>query len=282
MAIPTDESSCIAWHEAYNATEADTVEATQLVGVGGLPYAASHGTAGQYPTLQTLGSGRRAYRFDNTDDWLPTAAVLTARPFTVVAAFAMKSSATGKRVLCNGTDGSNWLVGPRSEVGSDYGFYNGSFIDSSVAADTDVVHVHSIRQRTSGTLADYRVDGSAVGTNSSTAVPGTLRIGGSANFGEPANCDLLGIAVFSTDLSDGALAAQETYWATGEGGVITTPASKLTQLVYESVQGANPNLRMTQHAIEVVNGANPNLRISQFVIELVLRRSRGYSYSQFI
>ena len=304
MAIPSDEASCVAWHEAYNEPGADGTNVTRFAGVGGKPWGTDHGVSGAYPTVQTLASGaysgRRVYRFDDTDDRLLTAATLSARPFTIVAAFASNSTGTGKRTLCNGTGGDNWLLGARGEAGGDYAVYNNVFLDSGVPADT-AVHIHTIRQRVSpAPIGDYRIDSVQKATGGGSGVPGPLWVGGSGFYaGETANADLLGIAVFNEYLSDAAVAAQETYWSTGGGGVTTTlvgrlsqlaieavrdgtPNARLSQHVIESVQGANPNLRMSQQVIEVVNGASPNVRMSQLIIEVVHARRRGYNWAQLV
>jgi hypothetical protein len=265
VAIPTDEASCVAWHEADVDPNADTTAVEGFAGVGGMPWGMIQETPAERPTLVTLGGGRRAYRFDDTDDWLDTSAVFASNPFTVIAVFASRSTALGKRVLC-GSGASNWLLGPRSEVGGDFASYAGDFIDSAVPADT-AIHVHSVRQRTSGTLRDYRIDGAAVGTSGSAGAVGRVRVGGSAIFaGETANCDLIGFAAFNTDLSDGALAPQEAYMLVGGGGALTPGYNRLTQLPLErALEGGF--LRGSQLAVEQSYEAGM-IRDSQLLKEL--------------
>jgi hypothetical protein len=270
MAIPTDEASCIAWHEAFHEPEADSSAPAHLSGINGLPYGPL--APGSGVTLQTLAAGayagRRVYRVTGGSQ-ISTAAILTARPFTIVVAYAGKDNTGDRRTINGGPPGQvgDWFIGGRAS--GLYTFFPGSGI-ATTARDTDVVHVHSIRQRSAGTLADYRIDGVSQGTGGGGSIPGRVRFGTGSS--EPPNADIVGISIFSTDLSDANLAAQEAYWATGGSGSLTVTPSRLTQLAVEAIRDGTPNIRLSQHVFEVVNGANPNVLLSQFIIEVVLKR----------
>ncbi len=268
---PSTLSGLICWHEACNQPEVVGSLVSGLVGVGGMPYGAPQTDTTKQPTLELLGSGRKVLRFDNSNDVMRVSATLSALPFTIVVMYASKSTSVGKRLLCNGSGGGNWLLGQRSESGSSkYSFYNSSFIHGD-ALDVDVLHTHSIRQQSAGTVAEYRIDGVVKGTNSSTTVPGALTFGGSDVFsGETANADVIGICIYDRFLTNLELADVENYWLTGCGGTTTPAYTRVTQEVIEAITSANPNIVLTQEVIEAVSGASPNLQTTQFVIEVVV------------
>lgn len=289
MAIPTDEATCIAWHEAFHEPDPDGTAISRLVGVNGLPHGAIQTTPAARPTVETLAAGpyagRRVYRFDDIDDWLETAAYIADRPFTIIVACASNSTGLGKRILCNGSGGgaTNWLIAPRGEVGGNYGLYNDGWIDSGIPADT-AFHVHTARERFSpAPYTDYRVDSVAVGSNLGAGIPGRLRIGGSGLYaGETANADVLGIAIFAGDLSNANAAAQEAYWATGGSGTPTTFNPKITQLAAEYIAVEDPAMRVTQFAPEVIVAEDPTMRVSQFAVEVIYGVGRPFFHGQVI
>lgn len=281
--IPTDLPSCIAWHEASYEAGADGTSPSFLFGAGGTSNGPTQSTSGKRPVLATVG-GKRVYTFDNTDDVMDTAGVISFRTFTIVTCFASQTTAAGKRVFCNNPSNINWLFGPRAETGggTKWSNYNGWSWATSIVVDTNY-HVHSIvsdNVNNPGTLV--RCDGmNGTSHNSNRDYPGRLRIGGGDQYtGEHANCHLVGLAIFNTNLPEADLFEIEQHF---NGGAFPSAPKRMTQVVsevaYETGKVRETQLlaemsyeagmiRPTQELIELTYEAGA-IRFTQFLIELM-------------
>lgn len=205
--------SLLAWAEGTSFTSADGTEISTWPDLSGNEKHWTQATQSRRPTQQTQ-NGIRVARFDAVDDGMVGSLVISANPFTLVAAYRAASTAWAfRRAVQGGTN--NWLIGPYQSF---YRYYDGSgFVTSSVAATTDFV-IHSVSQQTSpSNRVSHWVNGTLSGELSRSGLaPGAVCLGASGVWLEPLNGDFYGlVAISGSSAQSRQLAEGYLAWALG-------------------------------------------------------------------
>ena len=152
------------------------------------------GTAGLKPIYKTSQiNGLPIVAFDGSDDGMLTS-LSVSLPFTLIAVYKPTSiSAGSNRRLLSGSN--NWLLGPYA---ANHQCYNGAFINAGAATSGTTV-VLAVTEQT-GLTSLYLNNGTAV-TNTNSGVPGTLGLGASGAFTEPAGSDIAEVMAYNKVLT---------------------------------------------------------------------------------
>jgi hypothetical protein len=203
---PASISNISLWYAANSITgkvDGDAIASwSDLSGNGNNMVQATGTKQPLYKTGQV--NGLPALRFDSTDDAMGTT-YSVSNPFSAFVVYAWTGTGGARRVL-NGAN--NWLLGPRSDTGSNYKYYNSNFIvGPALSANTWVYE--TVTQDSGG--ATFRHNGASQGTNANNTAPGGLVLGAGGGFPEAAASDIAEIIFYSRLLTSDEVALVEGY-----------------------------------------------------------------------
>jgi hypothetical protein len=213
------------WYSPAGPTYADTAGTTSATDAGvvqrwddrisGRQATITGGTTSRAPVrVAEQVRGRDVARFDASDDSLNPNSYSVAAPYTVVVAYAPRTTSGNHRTLNGAT--TNWLIGPRSGF---HTFFAGSgFVSQTHASAAATAGQYAVCVAQAGTSAGsglFRVNGvDCTQSNTPSGSPGVVYIGGGVGlFAEPSDADIAHVLVWPRLLSLTEIQAVEAWIA---------------------------------------------------------------------
>lgn len=201
MPDPDSIAGLQAWFEADSIAAADDDPVTTWQD----SHTTNQDAVGGSPLYKTnVQNGLPVVRFDATDDQLKVGTLqFTSGAFTIAVLYSYRSAASAARRAVRG--GSNWLIGPYSNL---HQAYAGGFLSpAGPAVVQDQFVIHTVTQNAT-TTTGY-VNGTQYGTHSSPTYPGDVYLGSAT---EPLDGDMAAFVAYDSVLSSGDLATVWDFW----------------------------------------------------------------------
>jgi hypothetical protein len=157
------------------------------------------------PTYKTnVLNGKPVVYMDDTDDGMVTPLVRNdGSAWSIFVVYNMPVTASGGHRVIQGSN--NFLIGPYDNF---HKIYNGSF---SLGTALSSAWVYVTATMVAGGGLTYRIDGALQATLNNTGGPGTIYLGNSGAFSEPAACNIAELLVYTDTKNSTDITKVENY-----------------------------------------------------------------------